>query len=253
MSEGTETLNIKIVLVRPEIEENIGFVARVMKNFGFRDLLIVSPKTIIGSGARRTAMHAIDILMNAKIIDNLHNALNDVEMVIGTSARVGWNYNVLRTAITLSQLCNIIRNVKGNMAILFGSESRGLTNEDLEMCDFVVTIETSPEYPSLNLSHAVAIVLYELYKALNTCTSTHRYRPANLKEKEILSNFFDQLLEEINFPKGKRRIASRIFKNVIGRAFISGREVHTLIGVFRRAVVTLKSLKSLRNSHKDDT
>jgi len=222
---------IKVVFVEPESEGNVGAIARIMKNFGFKELILVNPKTELGGEARAFAMHGIDILENAKIVDSFQDAVKDADFIVGTTAIKGSDYNILRVSITPDQLTSI-SDISGTVAFIFGRESSGLKNDELDKCDLLVSIPTAPEYPTLNVSQSAAIILYEVFKILKKCET--RFREANNVEKNILLTYFEDILKKINFPKHKRYIAFRAFRNIIGRAFISGREAHTLIGVFRR-------------------
>lgn len=237
-------LGVRVVLVEPEIGGNIGSVARIMKNFGFRDLVLVNPKvSLTDNEVERFAMHAKDILEGARVVGSIDEAIENIDIVIGTSARIAkGDYNLLRTAITLNHLENFGK-ICGSAAILFGKESAGLTNKEVEKCDFLLTIESSKEYRALNLSHAVAIILYSFYRMEKHTDKKEIYRPANREEREILMKTFESLVDALGLKPHKKRTAINSFKNVIGRSFITGRELHTLVGSFRKATKTIKELK----------
>jgi len=235
-------MEVAVIFLGAENEGNIGSLARVMKNFGLYELILVSSKAKIGIEALKSAMHAQDVLKSAKILDSFDEAIKDTDFVIGTTARLGWNYNVLRTPIFPDQLSKL-EGKGGRIAIVFGRESSGLTNEELNKCDVVVTIPANPEYPTLNITHAAAIIFYEMFKILGK-SKTERYRCATKVEKDKILEMFGKLLEEIRYPSDKFQIAFRVFRNIIGRAFISGREAHTLIGVFRKTITLIKILKA---------
>ncbi|MHA1722718.1 MAG: RNA methyltransferase [Candidatus Baldrarchaeia archaeon] len=234
-------MEVAVIFLGAENEGNIGSLARVMKNFGLHKLILVSPKSTIGKEALRKAMHAQDILKSAEVVDSFEEAIKDVDFVIGTTARLGWNYNVLRIPVSPDQL-SILRKVEGKIAIVFGRESSGLTNEELNKCDVVLTIPANPEYSTLNITHAAAIIFYELFRIFEKPIS-ERYRCATKIEKDKILEIFGKLLEEIEYPSEKFQIAFRVFRNIIGRAFISGREAHTLMGVLRRTITMIKRLR----------
>jgi len=130
-----------------------------------------------------------------------------------------------------------MKDVKGEIAIVFGREDIGMLNEELGLCDLVITIAASREYPVLNISHAAGIVFYELFRE-NEKKSERRERlkrVAKREEKEALLERLSLLLETIKYPKFKKEVALRIFKRVIARSGISGREAHTLAGIFKEA------------------
>lgn len=244
VDSGRDYFDVRVVLVEPEIGGNIGSVARIMKNFGFRDLVLVNPKvSLMDNEVQRFAMHANDILEGARVVGSIDEAVEKVDIIIGTSARIAkGDYNLLRTAITLDRLENFSK-INGTVAILFGRESAGLTNKQVEKCDFLLTIDSSEEYRVLNLSHAVAIILYAFYRGKKRAGKEGFYRLANKEEREILMKTFESLVDLLGMKPHKKRAAIDAFKNVIGRSFITGRELYTLVGPFRKARKALKIKK----------
>ncbi|RLE55117.1 MAG: hypothetical protein DRJ40_09185 [Thermoprotei archaeon] len=237
-------VEFRIVLVEPEYEINIGYVARVMKNFEFYELYIVNPKVQIGEIARKFASHAVDVLESAVIVNKLDEAIDDVDVVIGTTGKPGHDYLVHRIAVPPWELKYCLK-MEGRVAILFGRESIGLTNEELEKCDIIVTIPANPEYPIMNVSHAAAVVLYEIYKHRYLLEKrTREQKLATRKEREILLNYMRELMRLVELPDYRVHIAEIILKRTLGRAFITKREYYTLCGIFRRAVQRLQSSRS---------
>lgn len=221
-----------MIILEPENAGNIGAIARAMKNFALDELVLINPKFENMFEAEVRAMHGIDVLKNMRIVNNLDEAISDVDFIVGTTAKTGMNYNVLRTAITPELLVEKMVNVDGKIALLFGRESSGLSNEELEKADIVVAIPTSSYY-TLNISHAASIIFYEIYKN-QPYKKKGAPRSSTKLEKEKALEYFRLILQDISYSSFKYRIAERVFLNVISRAFISGREIHTLIGVFRR-------------------
>ena len=225
-------LKTKVIVLEPENAGNVGAIARVMKNFSLEELVLVNPKFEDMLEAEIRTMHGKDVLKNMKIVSNFEESIADVDFIVGTTAKTGMNYNVLRTTITPDLLVERLANVNGKIALLFGRESMGLTNEELVRADIIVTIPASG-YSTLNVSHAAAIIFYEIYKS-----QAHKKkgspRASSKLEKEKALEYFSLILEDIKYPSFKYKIAERVFHNVISRAFISGREIYTLIGVLRR-------------------
>jgi len=243
-------LDLSVILVEPEYQGNVGSVARVMKNFGFRKLCLVSPKTIIGDEARSLAAHARDVLEMAAVTDTLDEALEGISYVVGTTSIMAKRpANVARIAITPEELARRIKGVDGKIALLFGRESMGLSNMEIGRCDIVVTIPTDPSYRALNLAVAVAIVLYEIHKSLVGVDTSYTFEAAT-EDKNRLIHYFGDLLEEMGFPEYRRRIGVRAFRNLIGRAFISKREATILMGVYRKALLSLNARRSGRGRGK---
>lgn len=225
-------LKIKVIFLEPENAGNVGSIARAMKNFALKELVLVNPKFKDMLEAEIRTMHGIDVLKNISIVNSLDEAVSDVDFIVGTTAKTGMNYNVLRTPITPDLLIERLVKIDGKIALLFGRESMGLTNEELAKADVVVTIPAS-SYSTLNVSHAAAIIFYEIYKS-RAYKKKGAPRASSKLEKEKALEYFSLILKDINYPSFKYRIAERVFRNVISRAFISGREIYTLIGVLRR-------------------
>lgn len=227
---------VRVVLLEPEKPGNIGAIARSMKNFDLHDLWIVNPKTRIGGDARAYAMRGLRILESANITPSLQEALQDVNVVIGTSSVAARSSsNLTRVAITPEQLAERIVGIKGTIAIVFGRESSGLTNQELGACDFMVTIPASRDYGVLNVATAASIIFYEIFHK----TRIGPLELASQSSKDRLLIQFDELTKRCDVQTHKRTLAQRAFRNVISRSFISKREASLLIGVFRKAVSKL--------------
>ncbi len=235
-----------VILVEPIYPGNIGSVARVMKNFGFKELILINPPEITGD-ARAMAMHAQEILKNAKIYKKFSYIKQDFDFLIATSAIIASDKNPLRTPVFPGQLRSSV-DLQGKIGIVFGREDKGLSNEEIEQCDLFITIPANPEYPTLNLAQSAAIILYEIHKftgeaSINDKIPLNKTRRANKIEKEILLQKFDALVEKVGLHDFKANIAKKTFRSVIGRGFISGRESFTLTGVFRRAHDAIEKLR----------
>ena len=221
-----------IIFVEPESSGNIGSVARVMKNFGFYDLILVNPVEI-DEQAYKLAVHAEDVLKSAKIVSTLEEALDFVDFAIATSANTSGG--VLRNYTSVENLAEKISS-DFNVGIILGRESSGLRNEEIEMCDTLTTIPADNRYPTLNVSHALAIILYEIFKV----KKTKRINPSKdreMIEKDLLIEDFKKILGYVEDRKYRRDNALTVFKHVLTRGFNTKREVYTLKGIFRRIVL----------------
>jgi len=226
----------KVILVEPKYPGNVGSVARVMANFGFSELIIVSSTLPIDSDeCRKMAVHAQDILDNAVILDNFRDALGHVDYMVGTSSIESKNdKRHLRNAVMLGDFSSDVYEMDGTVGIAFGREDYGLLNEELMDCDVMLRIPTSEGYPSMNLSHAVGVVLYELFSSIRT---PKQPRLADGAEKEKLYEYFDKLLDSINYPEYKKENTKIMFRRIMGRAMLSKWEYHTLMGVIKKSMV----------------
>jgi len=231
--------DIRVVFVEPLFEINIGYVARTMKNFKIHDLCLVNPRTKVGRTSLIYSAHAKDIILNARIVDSIQEAIEDIAYIIGTTGKTPKkSHRVLRTPITPEDLGKNMADYEGRVAILLGREDIGLKNEELELCNIVVTIPANPLYPILNVSHAAAIIFYEIYKysVLKGVKSPFGIKRASDEEIKLLEKYFNELLNVISMPNHKKKIAQITFKRMVGRAFLSKRELFSLVGVLRKVV-----------------
>ncbi len=228
-----------VVLVEPEGSGNIGAIARVMKNFGFHNLALVNPKCEIGLETRKYAMHAWDIVQKAEVLDRYDEIFDlDADLFVGTTAKVFKETNTSRASMTPRELAKQLENTSAKLALVFGRESSGLTNQELRKCDIVLNIPTSEEYKAMNLSHAVAVILYELYLA-----RASKKRKVNRKEMEKLMNIFEELAKNKRLGLRNPENAIKMFRNVMSRAIVSGSEAKGIIMVLRRALEELEKCK----------
>lgn len=230
-------MDLRVVLIEPIYMSNVGYVARSMKNFGIEDLFIVNPKGVLES-AKPYAAHAPEILEKARIFERLDDALEGVDVVVGTTAKPAKSpRKISRTCITLREFAAHHAQHKGRLALLLGREDTGLRNKEIERCDILVTIPTSPVYPTLNISHAAAIIFYELYA--NKENESHPRIVLDRKLRERLIGEFHRLVELSAIPIHRRKITETAFKNLINRAWITRREATLIIGAFRRCLNVL--------------
>ncbi len=233
-------MKIYSVFVEPKTPGNIGFLARTMKNFGFKKLVLINPCEFDNSTYYQ-ASHARDVVQDAKIYDSITKFIEDNEIttIVGTSGTAGGSYNVPRIPITPDELGKTL-HVDGNIAILFGREGDGLSNEELELCDILVTIPTDDEYPIMNISHAAAIVLYEIHKNQKDYP-VENLEIASFEDKKIITKLCNEIISKLDYPEHKRKNVEIITKRIIGRAFIAGRESKMLRGTLKRVNVRIKA------------
>jgi TrmH family RNA methyltransferase len=187
-------------------------------------------------------MHAYDLIENAKIFSSFEDTIKKIDFLVATSSIESKNEKRhLRNAISLENLSENLIEIEGKVGLVFGREDYGLFNEEIASCDALLRIPTSESYLSLNLSHAVALVLYSLY--INRKSEPKQTITIGKIEKEKLYNFFSQILEEINYPSHKKENTEIMFKRIMGRAIPSKWEYHTLMGVFSKTLEKLKNKK----------
>jgi len=222
---------LDIVLIRPETGGNIGSIARVMANFNCKNLILINPRCKKDSiEARKRAKHALPILEKAKVKTETY--LKRYDYLIATTAIIGSDYNIPRSPIPPEK---ILLNPKVKTALIIGPESSGLSNEEIKKADYVVTIPTSPKYPTLNISHAVAIILYELFKKTKDQKVGDQINPATKVEKDALLKIINLKLKNMKFnTKEKRATQKVIWKRLIGKGTLTKREAFALFGFFRK-------------------
>lgn len=227
---------IEIVLIESRKQENVGGVARVMKNFDFDRLVLIKPKCKIGMLAYKVAKHGKDTLKKTKIKD--FSYLKGYDYLIGTTAQLGTDYNIPRNPISTEQLALKLADInykKLKIGILIGREGSGLSNKEVNLCDILVTIPASRKYPTLNVSHATSIVLYELFKKISDEKSNSHINFSTKKEKEIIIKYFNDVLNNLDFAtKEKKETQKKVWKRVFGKAMLTKREAYTVMGFLRK-------------------
>jgi TrmH family RNA methyltransferase len=221
---------IEIVLVAPLYEGNVGFAARVMKNFGFTRLVLIDPCTL-GNEANARASHAQDVLKAAELC-TIEDMFARSNIVIATTGLVSKSvcHSMRMPFYSPKELRERIQDVDGRISILFGRENWGLNNEEVKRSDMICTIPTAEDYPILNLSHAVGIVCYELSNL-----PLPNYALASPSDMGYLYRHIDRYLDTIHHPSFKRENTMTLIRRVLGRATLTIREASTLHGLLRRS------------------
>jgi len=239
--------NLKIVLVEPNGPLNVGSVARLCSNFEVEELRIVSPKCDIFSlEAKKMALKGQKFLDHCKIFDNLEKAIFDCDLVIASCGRI----DVSKDSFFESSedILHWTKSFKklNNLAIIFGREDRGLTNSELLLANKTFNIPTSQKNPSLNLSHAVSIVLYELNRSSKRKFNKESEVFNLASSKQIHDSFveIEELLLEVGYLlKHTSRAKINKFKNYILRANTSMQEINVLRGIVHQINWFLNNLK----------
>ncbi len=234
-------LNVRVVLVRPEYQINLGLICRAMKNFNAVDLALVSPAQPPGPEAYKFAKHSQEILHNAKVYRSLKEATKGFELVIGTTGVLRRFRGNLKNCISTAQLPEFVNGRK--VALVFGSEGIGLTDKELSQCDVIAHIPTGKAHPVLNLSHAVAVTLYAAFFSRKT---GKLFKTATRKEVEYLNVLFSQIVDEIAHKNPKLRDVAKTklaFRRILGRARVAETESQTLFAALGRIRKALKTLK----------
>ena len=227
----------EIVLVNTQLPENLGATARCMLNFNFERLRLINPKFSLDNEKIIPVCAGADkVVKKIKVFEKFSDSIKDFNYVIATSNRVR---SQKKNEISFQKLKEIIsKNYK--VAIVFGPEKSGLDNEDLSLCDYTIKINSNQKFSSLNLSHAVAIVCYNLYTLLLKKGESNKEKLIeNVAKKNELLSFYkilEETLDSSNFfnVKERKKITFQKIKNIFCKYKMSSEEVRTLISIFKK-------------------
>lgn len=243
--------NISFVLVEPKKHGNIGASARAMKNMGFKNLCFVRPPHILTDEAGWYAHNSLDILENAEQYDTIADAVAQKALVVGIARRIGKKRGVvLPVDEGAKRILEFSAGSNNKVALLFGREDRGLYNSEVDECGFVITIPSNKEHPSLNLSHAVMVVAYEL--SISGCREHDKTERSmgtvitRADKKSVshgeLTSLYERIAEVLTLldylPRGDRDIKQHIMSNIkhfLGRAGLTDWELKMLHGICSQA------------------
>jgi tRNA/rRNA methyltransferase len=224
------------ILVNPQLGENIGACARALKNFGFSNLNIISPRDgWPNTKARMTSVGAYNIIKSAKIYNNVTDAIKKFDLVFATTAR---KRDINKKHISIINFIKLLsKHKKLNIGIMFGPEASGLSNYDLSLSNFIIKIPTSSKLTSLNLSHAVIVVCYEIYRSSNFTKFKKEKILSKLASKSTIKNlirFLEKILDDKKFFKPLEKKSSMILNinNIFGRLELSDKEIRILFSIF---------------------
>ena len=227
------------ILVKPQIGENIGASARSLKNFGFSKLNIISPKQKWpNSKAKSTSVGAYDIIKKAKIYDNIYEGVKEFDVIFALSAR---KRDINKNHISIENFIKTITEKKNlKYGFMFGPEASGLSNEDLSYSNYVLQIPTSKKFKSMNLSHSLTIICYEIFKIFHfkKFKKSKNIKIASKKNTGILVNHLKNLLENKNFfvPNEKKHSMMMNINNLFYRLETSDKELRILASIISSLV-----------------
>ena len=229
--------DVVIVLSRPSEAGNVGAVCRAMKNFGLSRLRLTTPEYEgQESVIRARAVHAVDLWEKVEYFDSLKGATRDCTLVIGTTRRRGRN----RKQVTMDpgEIAAFLAGHGGQAALIFGNERTGLEDEEIALCNIASHIPVDEAFPSLNLSHAVQIYAYELFKALAKAEQVKgQWVPIDQKAiKEQVSEITANLQKLGFYKQAGRKEQERFFRDIFSRACITKNEAGYFSGLIHRAV-----------------
>ena len=232
------TNKVGFLLVKPQLPENIGFCARGLKNFGFKNLDLVNPKeSWPNKKAIATSVGAKDILSKTKVYSNVKDAINKYDIVYASSAR---RRDINKRHLSFNQLIKSIqKNKKKKIGIIFGPEASGLSNEDIVYSNYIFKIPANKQFNSINLSHSVILICYEIFRNIRTSYFKKEKKLNDIISKKKLNTFVDFVegrLEKKGFfsPNEKKKMMLMNLRNIFGRSQLSHKELRILSSVLSK-------------------
>jgi len=229
-----------IILVKPQLGQNIGAVARIMLNFGYKELRVVNPRDgWPNHDAAVNASGADEVLESARVFDRVEDAIADLQLVYATTPRNHDMIKIIESPEGAAKRLSPEIHEGARVGVLFGCERAGLNNDDVALCQGIITIPTNPEFSSLNLSHAVGVVCYAFMTALDQ-PEMERFRTGKttVADQSDLISFYDFLensLQDSGFLRHekKRPVMVRNIRNIFNRMNLTKQEIQTLRGIFK--------------------
>ena len=226
---------IYFILVRPQMGENIGSVARAIKNFNIKYLRIVNPRcNWPNQKALATSVGAKDILKSAKIYNSIEKAIGDLDIIFASTSRIR---KVNKKIISILDFKKKVEK-KRKIGILFGPEASGLSNDEISYANYLVKIPTNKKFSSLNLSHSAIIFCFELFQYFSNKKAIYKssYKSSVAKKSEVnkFLSFIINKLDKKGFlqPDHKRKSMIRNINNIFHRLNLSEQEIRILLGIF---------------------
>ena len=227
--------NIHFILVRPQMGENIGSVARSIKNFNIKHLRIVNPRCHWpNQKALATSVGAKDVLKSTKLYNSIEKSIGDLDIIFASTSRIR---RINKKIISILDLKNKVKK-KRKIGILFGPESSGLSNDEISYADYLVKIPTNKKFSSLNLSHSAIIFCFEIFQYFSNKKTIYksRYKSPVAKKSEVnkFLSFMINKLDKKGFlqPDHKRKSMIRNINNIFHRLNLSEQEIRILLGIF---------------------
>jgi tRNA/rRNA methyltransferase len=226
--EGVIPKGLSVALVEPQYPVNVGHVARLAKNFGVKRLYLVNPKADM-SVAAVYAAHASDVLEDARIVTFARLRRENQLLVATTAVRAVKGSNVIRRTVRPERIGELVSAAR-TAALVFGRDTTGLTNEEIGACDVTTVIDTGTRYKTLNVGHAVAIVLYLVSGVKGTARAVQ-----SMQARGLFSAGFQQLAKSAELPKHKVTKMGEVAKRIAASAALTDSQLLLMAGVFRKA------------------
>ncbi|MEW6603827.1 MAG: RNA methyltransferase [Thermoproteota archaeon] len=234
---------IAVALLEPHGHVNVGHVARLMKNFGHKKLYFVKPN-FDRTEAVRYSTHGKDILAAAKTV-TLKQLRKKFDVFVGTTAiRATSRLNVLRESIDPEELARIIHDSDNkDFCILLGREASGLNNEELAMCDLVALIDTKTKYLTMNVSHALAVILYEISRTepeVPAKKTKKNMRPASQEDIDLVLQYVSKVADAGNYDLHKKPLLEAAVKKLMAKGNPTEKDAMLIVSLFRKSLLSIQ-------------
>ncbi|MHA2029755.1 MAG: RNA methyltransferase [Candidatus Kariarchaeaceae archaeon] len=231
-------MEISIIAVRIKHSGNLGALARLCINYGVTNLIAVAPECEVDDIAYERAIWGRPYLDNIVIVDDLEASRKYVDTLIALSARIGGYNSLSRSSFSIKQTAEQLQNYDGNVGIVLGREDFGLSNQDLNLCDFLCHIPLPGNNQVLNISHAASTALWELSREVIPEKSVNRdeeplHQILSSQKRKVIFQYLDQILPHTWINEENFDGIRTVFKQVLGRSFVTEREGNALVGTFR--------------------
>ena len=235
--------SIAVVMVEPHYHVNVGHVARLMKNFGLKNLYFINPR-FDSEEAKRYAMHGSDVLAQSRTV-TLAVLEKKFDYIIGTTAIVATSrLNVLRESVSADELAGILdKGRQKRFCIVLGREASGMNNKELAACDLVCNIETKTKYKTMNVAHALAVLLYEITRRKSseqTKRSKKRIDSASKEDVALLLQYVEKLADAGNFDGHKKPLLEAAVKKIVARSLPTAKDVMLLVSLLRKGLLAIE-------------
>jgi tRNA/rRNA methyltransferase len=240
-------MTIAVTLIEPQYPVNVGHIARLMKNFGLKSLYFVRPH-FDKTQAAKYSTHGNDILIAAKSV-TLSQLRKKFDVLIGTTAiPASSRLNILRGSINAEQLAKIIYDSSTkDFCILLGRESSGLNNKELKLCNLVVTIDTKTNYRTMNVAHALAILLYEISRLRSSeppvKKSKKKVELASRKDIDLLLHYVSKLADAGNYDLHKKPLLEAAVNKVLAKSVPTTKDIMLLVSLLRKSHLAIERLR----------
>jgi tRNA/rRNA methyltransferase len=247
-------MTIAVAIVEPQYHVNVGHIARLMKNFGLEKLYLANPR-YDREEAVRYATHGKDVLVSAEVI-MLKQLRKKFDILVATSAiQATSKLNILRESISPERLAQLAYDAEGkDLCIVLGRESSGLNNQELELCDLVVTIDTKTRYRTMNVAHALAILLYEISRFRPEVRDRRKKTKksidlASQQDIDLLLRYVDKVADAGNYDDHKKPLLDAAMKKMVAESVPTTKDVMLLVSLLRRSLLAMeRSRKAYRHA-----